>query len=63
MKMESFRIRLEARDPARGCFVPLAIEAGIDLLGDWLVDVTMAASAPRAGVEASPKNRNWPARG
>ena len=38
--MESFRIRLEACDPAHGCFRSYRIDAGIDLLGDWLVDVT-----------------------
>jgi predicted DNA-binding WGR domain protein len=38
--MESFRIRLEARDPARNHFRAYRIEAGVDLLGDWLVDVT-----------------------
>jgi WGR domain len=38
--MESFRVRLEARDPARGCFRAYRIDAGTDLFGDWLVDVT-----------------------
>ena len=38
--MESFRVRLEARDPARGRFRAYRIDAGTDLLGDWLVDVT-----------------------
>jgi len=38
--MESFRARLEARDPARGCFRAYRIDAGTDLFGDWLVDVT-----------------------
>ncbi len=37
--MESFCISLEARDPARGCWRAYRIEAGTDLLGDWLVDV------------------------
>ena len=37
---ERFSIRLDARDPARGCFRAYRIEAGTDLLGDWLVDVT-----------------------
>jgi len=31
---------LEACDPARGRFRAYRIEAGTDLLGDWLVDVT-----------------------
>ncbi len=38
--MESFRIRLEARDPARDCFRSYRIEAGTDLFGAWLVDAT-----------------------
>ena len=38
--MDSFSIRLEARDPARNHFRSYRIDAGIDLLGDWLVDVT-----------------------
>jgi hypothetical protein len=37
--MNSFCIRLEVRDPARGCFHAYRIEAITDLLGDWLVDV------------------------
>ena len=38
--MESFCVRLEACDPAKGRFRAYRIEAGTDLLGDWLVDVT-----------------------
>ena len=38
--MESFSIRLEACDPYHGRFRAYRIEAGTDLLGDWLVDVT-----------------------
>ncbi len=38
--MESFRVRLEACDPAQGRFRAYRIDAGTDLLGDWLVDVT-----------------------
>jgi len=38
--MGSFRIRLEACEPARGRFRAYLIDTGIDLLGDWLVDVT-----------------------
>jgi predicted DNA-binding WGR domain protein len=37
--MERFCIRLEASDPAQGRFRAYRIEAGIDLLGDWVVDV------------------------
>ena len=38
--MEGFRAELQACDPARGIFRDYRIEAGMDLLGDWLVDVT-----------------------
>jgi hypothetical protein len=38
--MESFSVRLEACDPEQGRFRAYHIEAGTDLLGDWLVDVT-----------------------
>lgn len=38
--MEQFRAELHACDPARGIFRRYRIEAGTDLLGDWLVDVT-----------------------
>jgi hypothetical protein len=38
--MESFSIRLEACDPYHGRFRAYRIEAGLDLLGDWLVDVS-----------------------
>ena len=38
--MESFSVRLEACDPAKALFRAYHIEAGTDLLGDWLVDVT-----------------------
>jgi predicted DNA-binding WGR domain protein len=37
--MQSFSIRLEATDPAQGRFRAYRIEAGTDLLGDWVVDV------------------------
>ena len=37
--MEQFRVRMEARDPERRCFRAYRIEAGTDLIGDWLVDV------------------------
>lgn len=38
--MESFRIRLEACDASLGRFRAYSIDAGTDLLGDWLVNVT-----------------------
>jgi hypothetical protein len=38
--MESFHIRLEACNPEQDCFRAYRIDAGIDLLGDWLIDVT-----------------------
>jgi hypothetical protein len=38
--MQSFHIRLEARDPAQVRFRAYRIDAGIDLLGDWIVDAT-----------------------
>jgi hypothetical protein len=40
MTMESFSIRLEACDPYHGRFRAYRIDAGTDLFGDWLVDVT-----------------------
>ena len=38
--MDAFTAMLEARDPALGRFRAYRLEAGTDLLGDWLVDVT-----------------------
>ena len=38
--MGAFTATLEACDPPRGRFRSYRIEAGTDLLGDWLVDVT-----------------------
>jgi hypothetical protein len=38
--VEQFRTELQACDPARGIFRAYCIEAGMDLFGDWLVDVT-----------------------
>ena len=43
--MEGFRVRLEACDPALGVFRAYRIEVGLDLLGDWLVDVTFGRVA------------------
>lgn len=38
--MDAFSATLEARDPALGRFGAYHLEAGTDLLGDWLVDIT-----------------------
>jgi len=38
--MEQLRAELPARVPARGIYQAYRIEAGTDLLGDWLLDVT-----------------------
>jgi len=37
--MDAFSATLEARDPALGRFRAYHLEAGTDLLGDWLVDI------------------------
>jgi hypothetical protein len=38
--MEQFGTELQACGPARGIFRANSMEAGTDLLGNWLVDVT-----------------------
>ena len=38
--MDAFSVTLEARDPQLGRFRAYHLEAGTDLLGDWLVDIT-----------------------
>ena len=38
--MSIFAVRLEARDSASDCFRSYRLEAGPDLFGDWLVEVT-----------------------
>lgn len=38
--MDVFSALLEARDPALGRFRSYRLDAGTDLLGDWLVDIT-----------------------
>ena len=45
--MNAFSAILEARDPALGRFRAYRLEAGTDLLGDWLVDVTYGRSGTR----------------
>ena len=47
--LNRFTIRLEACDPYLGRFRAYRIEAGIDLLGDWLVDVTYGRIGCPAG--------------
>jgi WGR domain len=38
--MDAFSALLEARDPVQGRFRSYRLEAGTDLFGAWLVDVT-----------------------
>jgi WGR domain-containing protein len=38
--MDAFTAMLEARDPTLGRFRAYRLEAGTDLLGDWLVEIT-----------------------
>ena len=38
--MLDFRITLEARNPARRCFRQYRVEAGTDLLGSWVVEIS-----------------------
>jgi hypothetical protein len=38
--LDTFSARLEARDPAKGHFRSYRVHAGIDLLGNWTVEVT-----------------------
>jgi hypothetical protein len=38
--MDAFTAMLEAHDPALGRFRAYRLEAGTDLLGDWLVEIT-----------------------
>ena len=45
--METFRVRLEARDPGRGVSRSYRIEAGTDLFGMWLVDATYGCVGSR----------------
>ena len=53
--MNVFYATLEARDPAHGHFRAYRLEAGTDLFGAWLVDVTygrigaQGADHPHAG--------------
>lgn len=48
--METFSIRLEACDPVRGRFRAYRIDAGMDLFGDWLVDVTYGRIGARGRI-------------
>ena len=38
--MLDFRITLEARNPARRCSQHYRVEAGTDLLGSWVVEIS-----------------------
>ena len=38
--MLDFRITLEARNPARGCLRHYRVEAGTDLFGTWVVEIS-----------------------
>ena len=38
--MLDFRITLEARNPARGCLRHYRVEAGTDLFGVWVVEIS-----------------------
>jgi WGR domain len=38
--MLDFRITLEARNPARGCLRHYRVEAGTDLFGTWVVQIS-----------------------
>lgn len=38
--MDAFSAMLEARDPALVGFRAYRLEAGTDLVGDWLVEIT-----------------------
>jgi len=40
MAVLDFRIILEARNPARGCLRHYRVEAGTDLFGIWLVQIS-----------------------
>jgi predicted DNA-binding WGR domain protein len=37
--LDQFHASLEARDPAKGHFRSYQLEVGIDLLGDWIVEI------------------------
>ena len=45
--MSTFTALLEARDPQLGRFRAYRLEAGTDLLGDWLVDITFGRIGTR----------------
>jgi hypothetical protein len=45
--LDAFNARLEARDPAKGHFRSYRLEAGTDLLGNWLVDITFGRIGAR----------------
>ena len=54
--MLDFRIILEARNPARRCSRRYRVEAGTDLFGSWVVEITYG----RIGTAGrSPGPRQW----
>lgn len=48
--LDAFTATLVACDPAQGRFRAYCIEAGTDLLGDWLVDVTYGRIGSRGRI-------------
>ncbi len=52
--MERFRVQLEACDPAQGRFRAYRIDAGTDLFGHWLVDVTYGRPVSSIGTRGRP---------
>jgi WGR domain len=48
--LDAFTATLQACDPSQGRFRAYRIEAGTDLLGDWLVDVTYGRIGTRGRI-------------
>ena len=55
--LDAFRATLEATNPARDCFRAYHVEAGTDLLGDWVVEVTFGRIGSRGRVAGEPEAR------
>jgi WGR domain len=45
--LDAFNALLEARDPSQGHFRSYRLEAGTDLLGAWIVDITFGRIGTR----------------